>query len=83
MVLLKFLFDWAIIGVGTIVPCSLKSKRSKNIFEDRPNFFFTHDPFIRYLLIIIFPKFDPLTATGIACVDLGPKCQNLFRFVSD
>jgi hypothetical protein len=37
-----------------------------------------------YLLIIVFPKLDPLTATGMAlCVNLVPKCQNLFRLVSD
>ncbi len=33
------------------------------------------------MLIIDFPKFDPLTAAGMAfCVNLGPKCQNLFPF---
>ncbi len=32
--------------------------------------------------IIVFPKFDPLTASEMAlCVDLGPKCQNLFCLV--
>jgi hypothetical protein len=37
---------------------------------------------LKYLLIIDFPKFDPLTAAKIAlCVNLGPKCQNLFPFV--
>jgi hypothetical protein len=35
-----------------------------------------------YLLKIVFPKFDPLTVTGMAlCADLGPKCQNLFCLV--
>jgi hypothetical protein len=35
-----------------------------------------------YLLKIVFPKFDPLTVTGMAlCVDLGSKCQNLFCLV--
>jgi hypothetical protein len=30
-----------------------------------------------YLLKLVFPKFDPLTVTGmVLCVDLGPKCQN-------
>ncbi len=39
---------------------------------------------LKYFLIIDFPKFDPLTATEIAlCVNLGPKCQNLFSLVSD
>ncbi len=32
-----------------------------------------------YEPILVFPKFDPLTASGMAlCVDLGPKRQNLF-----
>jgi hypothetical protein len=36
-----------------------------------------------YLLIIVLPKFDPLTATGMALfVNLGPTCQNLFPLVS-
>jgi hypothetical protein len=31
----------------------------------------------KYLLIIDFPKFDPLTAAEMAlCGNLGPKCQN-------
>jgi len=31
-----------------------------------------------YFLKIVFPKFDPLTVTGMAiCVDLGPKCHSL------
>ncbi len=35
-----------------------------------------------YLLKIVFPKFDPLTVTGMALgVDLGPKFQNLFSIV--
>jgi hypothetical protein len=39
---------------------------------------------LSYLLIIGFPKFDPLTAPGMAlCVNLGPKCQNVFPSVSD
>jgi hypothetical protein len=35
-----------------------------------------------YEPILVFPKFDQLTAPGTAlCVDLGPKCQNLFCLV--
>jgi hypothetical protein len=35
-----------------------------------------------YELILDFSKFDPLTAPGMAlCVNLGPKCQNLFCLV--
>ncbi len=36
------------------------------------------------MLIIDFPKIDPLTATGMALrVNLGPKCAILFPLVSD
>ncbi len=39
---------------------------------------------LKYLLIIDFPKFDPLTAAEMAlCGNLGPKCQNLFPLVCD
>jgi hypothetical protein len=39
---------------------------------------------LKYLLIIGFPKFDPLTAAEMAlCGNLGPKSQNLFPLVSD
>ncbi len=39
---------------------------------------------LKYLLIIDFPKFDPLTAAEMAlCGNLRPKCQNLFPLVSD
>jgi hypothetical protein len=35
-----------------------------------------------YELILVFPKFDPSTAPGMALwLDLGPKCQNLFCLV--
>ncbi len=35
-----------------------------------------------YEPILVFPKFDPLTAPGMAlCVDLGPKCNILFPLV--
>jgi hypothetical protein len=46
-------------------------------------FFFNSYMTLEYLLIIDFPKFDPLTAAGMAlCVNLGLKCQNLFPLVS-
>ena len=36
-----------------------------------------YDPFIFAKNSV--SEFDPLTVTGMAlCVDLGPKCQNLF-----
>ncbi len=37
---------------------------------------------LKYLLIIDFPKYNPLTAAEMAlCGNLGPKCQNLFPLV--
>jgi hypothetical protein len=31
----------------------------------------------KYLLLIDFPKFDPLTASEMAlCINLGPKLEN-------
>ncbi len=34
---------------------------------------------LKYLLIIDFPKFDPLTAAEMAlCVNLGSKCKKIF-----
>ena len=37
---------------------------------------------LKYLLIIDFPKFDPLTAAEMAlCGNLGPKCQKNFALV--
>jgi hypothetical protein len=39
---------------------------------------------LKYLLIIDFPKFDPLTAAEMALWgNLGPKCHNLLALVSD
>jgi hypothetical protein len=57
----------------------------KNFEPGQKNFFFffslmnpLYDP------ILVFPKFDPVTAPGMAlCVNLGQKCQNLFPLVSD
>jgi hypothetical protein len=35
-----------------------------------------------YLLIIVFPKFDPLTASGMAlCLTLVPEYQKLFSLL--
>jgi hypothetical protein len=45
-------------------------------------FFFKSYMTLKYLLIIDFPKFEPLTAAEMAlCGNLGPKCQNLFPLV--
>ncbi len=72
-------------GGATIIPRSLKTTRNEKNFQDRPNFFFFKSYMIlKYLLIIDFPKFDPLTAAEMTlCGNLGPKYQNLFPFVSD
>jgi hypothetical protein len=54
-----------------------------NFFKIGQIFFISHLTLL-YLLKIDFSKFDPLTATGMAlCVNLGPKCKNLFPLVSD
>jgi hypothetical protein len=65
---------------------TIKITWNEKIFQDRPKFFTFLKSYmtLKYLLIIDFPKFDPLTAAEIAlCVNLGPKCQNLFPLVSD
>jgi hypothetical protein len=74
------------MGGATIIPRSLKTTRNEKNFQDKPNFFifFKSCMTLKYLLIIDFPKFDSLTAAEMAlCVNLGPKCQNLFPLVSD
>ncbi len=56
----------------------------KTIFElgQKNNFFIFLFINILYELILVFPKFDPLTALGMAlCVNLGPKCLKLFCLV--
>ncbi len=63
---------------------SLKTKGNKKFFMLGQFFFFNSYMTPLYLLIIVFPKFYPLTATWMAvCADVGPKCQNLFCLVSD
>ncbi len=74
------------MGGDTIIPRSLKTTRNEKNFQDRPNFLTIFKSYmtLKYLLIIDFPKFDPLTAAEVAlCGNLGPKCQNLFPLVSD
>jgi hypothetical protein len=71
------------MGGGTIIPHSLNTRGNKKKFQARPKFFsqkIIYDPFI--FAKNNCSKFDPLTVTGMAlCVDLGPKCQNLFPLV--
>ncbi len=74
------------MGGATIIPRSLKTTRNEKNFQDRPHFFLFFKSYmtLKYMLLIDFLKFDPLTAAGMAlCVNLGPKCQNLFPLVSD
>jgi hypothetical protein len=60
------------MGAATIIPCSLKTKWNEKIFKVGQIFF--NYMTLKYLLIIDFPKFDPLTAAEMAlCVNLGPK----------
>jgi hypothetical protein len=61
----------------------LRLRGTKIFFKIGQKFFLSYMT-LKYLLIIDFPKFDPLTEAGMAlCVNLGPKCQNLFLLVSD
>ena len=86
MILVKQFFDWTIMGGATIIPRSLRTTRNEKNFQDRPTFFLFFKSYmtLKYLLIIDFPKFEPLTAAEMAlCGNLGPKCQNLFPLVSD
>ncbi len=59
-----------------IIPRSIKTTGNFKIGQNFYIFEIIYDPLI---FIIDFSKFDPLTAAGMAlCVNLGPKCQNLF-----
>ncbi len=72
------------MGGATIIPRSLETKWNKKNFKIGQNFFLFLKSYmtLKYLLIIDFPKFDPLTAAKMAsCGNLGPKCQNLFPLV--
>jgi hypothetical protein len=72
------------MGGATIIPRSLKTTRNEKIFQDRPKkvLFLKSHMTLKYLLIIDFPKFYPLTAAEMAlCGNIGPKCQNLFPLV--
>jgi hypothetical protein len=74
------------MGGATIIPRSPKTTRNEKNFQDRPKKFSFLKSYItlKYLLILGFPKFDPLTAAEMALLgNLGPKCQNLFPLVSD
>ncbi len=72
------------MGGATIIPRSLKTTWNEKKFQDRPKKILFSKSYmtLKYLLIIDFPKFDPLTAAEMAiCGNLGPKCQDLFPLV--
>jgi hypothetical protein len=71
------------MGGGRTIPRSLKTTGNNNCFKPRPTKFCKKSYMTPlYLLKIVFQKFDQLTVTGMAlCVDLGPKCHNLFCLV--
>ena len=81
---MKKFFDWTIMGGATIIPRSPRTTRNEKKFQDRPKFFynFKSDMTLKYLLIIDFPKFEPLIAAEMALWgNLGPKCRKLFPLV--
>jgi hypothetical protein len=64
----------------------LRLRGMEKIFKIGQKFFLFFKSYmtLKYLLIIDFPNFDPLTAAEMAlCGNLGPKFQNLFPLVSD
>ena len=72
------------MGGATIIPRSPRTTQNEKKFWVRSKnfliFFFFVNPL--YEPILVFPKFDPITAPGRALrVNLGPKCQNLFPLV--
>ncbi len=72
------------MGGATIIPRSPRTTRNEKKFQARANFFYFLKSYmtLKYLLIIDFPKFEPLTAAEMAlCGNLGPKCQNIFPLV--
>jgi hypothetical protein len=71
-------FDWANIGeVYRIVPRSLQTREITKIFNHGQKIFFLKSYITPlYLIKLVFPKFDPLTVTGMnLCVDVGPNVK--------
>jgi hypothetical protein len=82
MILVKNFLDWTILGGATIIPRSPRTTRKKNFKIGQKFFFLKSYMTLKYLLIIDFPKFEPLTAAEMAlCGNLGQKCQHLFPLV--
>ncbi len=64
----KLFWDWAIIGGDRIVLRILRLRRTKDFHQAKYNFVLFCKSYMTtlYLLIIVFQKFDPLTALGMA-----------------
>ncbi len=58
-------------GGAMVIPRSPKSTRNEKKFQDRQIFFLLFKSYmiLKYLLIIDYPKFDPLTEAGMAYVE--------------
>ncbi len=64
---MKHFFDWTIIGGATIIPRSPGTTRNEKNFQDRPKKIKNKSYMtLKYLIIIDFPKFEPLTAAEMA-----------------
>ncbi len=66
-----------------IIPRSPRTTRNeKNVLDTQKNVEKKSYMTLKYLLIIDFPTFEPVTAAEMAlCGNLGPKCQHLFPLV--
>ncbi len=65
------------MGGATIIPRSPRTTRNEKKLQDRQKkiFFLKSYMTLIYLLIIDFPKFEPVTAAEMALWgNLGPKC---------
>ncbi len=65
---MKKFFDWTILGGATIIPRSPRATRNEKTFQDRPKkiFFLKSYMTLKYLLIIDFLKFEPVTTAEMA-----------------
>jgi hypothetical protein len=78
----KHNFYWATMGGGRIIPRSLKTTGNKNCFQPKIFYLFKSYMTPLFLVKVVFPKFDPLTVTGMTNVLLSwAKMQNLFCLV--
>ncbi len=82
-VLPKKILIGPLLGEVRFFRAVLGLRRMKKYYEFGQKFFYFFlfvNPL--YELILVFPKFDPITAPEMALrVNLGPKCQHLFPLV--